>query len=508
MDDLERELLPEDREDAWATPGELAAALDPETVQTPALDLIDEFLVNLLDTPGGRGIITMPPQEGKTQRAVRRFCTWALKRNPNLRIVIASNEQQLARRSGRQVRDDVRQHPTQLGLTVRRDLSGQTEWGLAGYDGGVFSVGVGGGLIGRACDLMVIDDPIKNTDQADSKDYREKVWEWWTHVASTRLGKSAPVLVILTRWHDDDLAGRLLKGEDAHRWKLLHIPAQAIDTSQLPETDPMYGKPDVLGREPGEFLESSRGRTPEEWEQIKVSVGSRVWSALYQGRPTSATGAMFKRENWQTYDVPLWVRRPNGSRIVMGRFDAMLASWDMTFKDTKGTDLVVGQVWMRRGAEAFLLDQVRGRWDFVETCRQLRLFSAKWPQAVMKLVEDKANGSAVIAQLSRIVPGLIPEEPHGSKTSRAAAVSPLQESRGLWLPAPEIERDGEDHPYAWVGEFIEEHAVFPFGANDDQVDGTSQALTRLVLLPLQNDQIVRDSDLDEELDDFTIAPYA
>lgn len=507
MDDLERELLPEDRADAWSTPGELAKSLDPETVQTPALDLIDDFLVELLNTPGGRGIITMSPQEGKTERAVRRFVTWALKRNPNLRVVIGSNEQQLARRSGRQVRDDIRQHSSDLGLTVRRDLSGQTEWGLAGYKGGVFAVGVGGGLTGRPADLIVIDDPIKNSAQADSKDYRDNLWEWWTHVVLTRLAPGAQVLVILTRWHEDDLVGRLLKGEDAHRWNLLHIPAQAIDTTQLP-TDRMYGKPDPLGRQPGEYLESARGRTTEEWEQIKVSVGSRTWNALYQGRPTPLSGGMFKRENWNTYDVPLWTIRPSGSRWVMGHYDAILASWDMTFKDTKGTDLVVGQVWMRKGAEAFLLDQVRGRWDFVETCRQLRLFSAKWPQAVMKLVEDKANGSAVIAQLSRIVPGLIPEEPHGSKTARAAAVSPLQEARGIWIPAPEIERDGEDHPYAWVGEFVEEHAVFPFGANDDQVDGTSQALTRLVLLPLQEGGIVQDSDLDEDLDDFQIAPYA
>jgi predicted phage terminase large subunit-like protein len=180
----------------------------------------------------------------------------------------------------------------------------------------------------------------------------------------------------------------------------------------------------------------------------------------------------------------------------------------MTFKDTKGTDLVVGQVWLRRGADAFLLDQVRGRWDFVETCRQFRQFSAKWPQAVMKLVEDKANGPAVIAQLQHIVPGIIPEEPDGSKTARAAAATPLHEAGNLWLPAPELEAEETERPYAWVGDYIEEHAQFPFGAHDDQVDGTSQALKRLVLIPLWEGGIVTESDLDEELDSFSIAPYA
>lgn len=493
IDGLDREINPDNREDAWATPGALARALDPTTVQTPALDLIDQFIVDLLNTPGGRGIITMPPQEGKTERAVRRTCEFCLKRKPDTRIAIASNEQQLARRSGRTIRDDIRQHPQQMGLTIRRDLAGQTEWGLAGYKGGVFSVGIGGGLTGRAVDVLVIDDPIKNPEQAESADYRDKVWEWWQFVASTRLAPGAPVLLILTRWHQDDLAGRLLKAEDGHRWKVLRIPAQA-------DHDPDAGEVDPLGREPGEFLESARGRTSEEWEQIKVEKGSRAWAALYQGRPSPLTGGMFPRTVWQQYDRPLWTIRDDGSRVVTG-YDDMLASWDLTFKDTAGTDMVVGQVWMRRGADAYLLDQVRGRMDFVKTCAVFREFSARWPQALVKLVEDKANGPAVIASLSRIVPGIIPEEPHGSKSARASAVSPLAEAKNVWLPSPEIA--------PWVGEFIEEAAGFLAGAaHDDQVDAMSQGLTRLVLVPLLEDRLVTDSDLDDDLDDFSIAPYA
>lgn len=501
VDDLERELLPDEHAQQWTTPGKMAQHFDDRTVQTPALDLIDEFLVDLATTPDGRGILIMPPQEGKSQRGSRWFPTWMLKRNPDLRIAMTSAEHKLARRFGRQVRDTVREHSEPLGLTISSDLSGQAEWQLAGYDGGVYAVGIGGGLTGRPADVLVIDDPIKNRKQADSDDYRDMVWEWWTDVASTRLAPGAPVLLILTRWHHDDLAGRLLAAEDGHRWKVLRIPAQA-------DHDPEKGETDPLGREPGEFLESARGRTTEQWEAIKVNAGSRTWSAMYQGKPSPESGGMFPRDRWQQYDTPQWVVRDDGSRWVTS-YDEILASWDLTFKDTAGTDMVVGQVWMRRGADAFLLDQVRRRMDFPATCQAFRHLSAKWPQAVVKLVEDKANGPAVIASLNRTVPGIIPEEPDGSKTARAAAVSPLQESGNVWLPAPELERDeaAQESPYAWVGDYIEEHAAFPFGQHDDQVDGTSQALKRLVLVPLWDGSIVTDSDLDDELEGFQIAPY-
>src|SRR5205085_9399959 len=154
----------------------------------------------------------------------------------------------------------------------------------------------------------------------------------------------------------------------------------------------------------------------------------------------------------------------------------LLASWDMTFKDTQGTDFVVGQVWGRIGVDCYLLDQVRARMDFPATCQAVRQLNAVWPQLILNVVEDKANGPAVIASLRRYVPALVPEEPQGSKTARAAAVSPLVEGRNVYLPAPEIA--------PWIGDFIEEHAAFPTGAHDDQVDGTSQALNRLILQPL------------------------
>jgi predicted phage terminase large subunit-like protein len=132
---------------------------------------------------------------------------------------------------------------------------------------------------------------------------------------------------------------------------------------------------------------------------------------------------------------------------------------------------VTGGVWGKKGADKFLLDQVRGRWSFTETLQAFRLFVAKWPQASAKLVEDKANGPAIIDTLRREISGIIAVEPDGSKEARAAAVSPQVESGNVFLPAP--------FTSPWVQGYVEEHAAFPNGANDDQVDQTTQALRRL-----------------------------
>ncbi len=476
----------------WATPGQLARQLTPRTVDTPALDLIDQALVELLDTPDGRLIITMPPQEGKSTRAAKDFPIWALTQNPDLRIVTASYSQSLANRNGRAIRNTISTHP-ELGLRIAPDNGSVSEWQLAGHDGGVLSVGIGAGVTGRPADMLVIDDPIKDRKEADSEVFRDSRWDWWTDAASTRLAPGAPVVVILTRWHEDDLAGRLLAAPDGHLWRVLNIPAEA-------DHDPAAGETDALGREPGEFMVSARRRTTRQWEATKVRVGSRTWASLYQGRPSAAAGDILKREWWQYYTQPLHLVREDGTCVVNG-FDDLLISWDLTFKDTKASDYVVGQVWMRRGADAYLLDQVRDRMDFPRTLAEVGRLARRWPQAALKIIEDKANGPAVIASLRRKVPGIVPEEPQGSKVARASAVAPLIEAGNVWLPNVSFA--------PWVDQFVEECAAFPNATHDDVVDALSQGLNRLVLQPLLDDnQEFDEGDLDDELADFTIDPLA
>lgn len=454
----------------WETPGHLARAIEPTTVQTKALGLIDEYLVKVEAGEIDRLIINLPPQEGKSTRVTTIGPLWFLTRDPSRRIAIVSYAQDLADEFGRNIRNHISSNDgddgsLDLGLQVARDNGAARRWQLEGNKGGVRAVGIRGGLTGRPVDALFIDDPISNLEQANSKTYREQAWGFWQSVGITRLAPGAPVILVLTRWHADDLAGRLLAGEDASRWTVLNIPAEA-------------GDDDPLGRRPGDWLESARGRTHKQWEQIKVSVGPKVWQSLYQGNPTLDEGGVLPTE-WTHYDQPLWMVDSNGVHTVpgIGRDDhELVQSWDLTFKGEDTSDYVVGQVWLRVGNTAYLLDQVRRRMNFNETCEAIKAMSAKWPQAIAKFVEDKANGPAVMNALNGQIMGMIPIEPEGSKYARISAVSPLAWAGNVQLPSTRL--------CPWVETFLQEALSFPSGANDDQLDAFSQAVNRLLLMPL------------------------
>ncbi len=468
----------------WATPGAMAVATNPKTVQTPALDLIDEALVRAYNTPDSRLIISMAPQEGKSVRVANDFPVWALTQNHDLRIVTASYAQGLANRNGRAIRNRIQTNPA-LGLKIARDNGSVSEWTLEGHDGGVLSVGIGAGVTGRAADMMIIDDPIKDRKEADSKVFRDNVWDWWTDAASARLAPGAPVVLILTRWHQDDLAGRLIERDVEAGWEVINIPARADHRPEMGETDP-------LGREPGEYMISARGRTREQWQRREATAGSRTWASLYQGRPSPESGGVYPPpDKWERYSSPLWetVITEDGRTVCkvqgIGRDDhELVQSWDLAFKDKDSSDYVVGQVWLRVGVYAYLLDQVRERMNFTETVKAIKAMSAKWPQALAKFIEDKANGPAVINALSQTLPGLIPIEPEGSKYARASAIAPVVESGNVVLPTPEV--------LAGVDDLLEEAKNFPNSSHDDTVDAMSQAVNRLLLhqLPTEEDSYV------------------
>ena len=453
----------EQRQADWATPGDLAQHLDPRIRQTPALELIDATILECLNTPDGRLIISMPPQEGKSQRAAIATPVWQLHRDPDTRISVASYAQGLANRNGRAIRNAIVTHPD-LGMAIAADNGAVSEWTLAGHDGGVLSVGRGAGITGRPVDLLIIDDPLKDRAEADSETIRDTCWDWWTDALSARLAPGAPVVLILTRWHEFDLAGRLIADDAAAGWRVLNIPAQCEDAN----TDP-------LGRQPGEYMISTRGRSTAQWEQRKKTAGSRTWAALYQGRPSPAEGGIFKREWWQQYDTPQWLIRDDGSYWATG-FDEVLISADLTFKGTDHSDYVAVGVWARRNADAWLLDQICDRWDFVTTLKRFEALCAKWPQATLKLVEDKANGPALISMLGKRIPGIVPVTPEGGKEVRANAWAPLVEAGNVWIPSSRLA--------PWASDYIEQHAAFPNAAHDDMVDQSSQAVDRLILRPL------------------------
>ena len=470
----------------FASPLDMATALDPRTIRTPALDLINNKLVQAFNTPDSRLIISMPPQEGKSLLSSRRFPLWMLTQNPALRIAVASYESNIARRWGRAVRDDITHHSTRLGISVRDDLSAQHEWQLKDRDGGMFSAGVGGAMTGRAVDVLLIDDPVKNREQADSPTFRERNWEWWTDTAATRLSPGAPVIIVQTRWHEDDLAGRLIK-DDPDLWEVINIPAQATSTD------------DPLGREIGEFMISARGRTQKQWEARKKAVGPKTWAALFQGSPSPDEGGVFPRE-LPTYDKPLWVDRTDGSKHIpsMGRPDhELVMSWDLAFTGSDTSDYVVGQVWLRIGANVYLLDMFRGRVDFNRTLQAIRDMRARWPQCGAIFIEAAANGHAAINSLQRSVPGIIPVKPDGSKEVRADAVSPFFHAGNVHFPASAILPNVQD--------LRTEMLEFPNGGHDDTVDAMTQAINQLLLHPLTRGGGNLEDLFDD--DDWQISPY-
>jgi len=457
----------------WPSPGDLARALTPTTIQTPALDVVDDAIRWAYTTKAARLIVSLPPQEGKSERVTKTGSLWALIRDPQLRIGIVSYAQSLAEGFGRDIRNWVTTYngddgSLDLGLRIARDNGSARRWQLSGHRGGVICVGIGSGLTGRPLDALVIDDPFADRIQAASAYYRDRVWDWWRAVGSTRLAPGAPVIVILTRWHEDDLAGRLVAAEDGDRWRVVNIPA-------LADHDPAKGQTDPLGRQPGEWLQSARGRSVAEWEAIRIQAGVRVFTALYQGRPSPDAGNVWQRQWWRRYSVPLWSQHPTiPDAYRVDEYDEMVMSWDMAFKDTKSSDYVVGQVWCRRGANVYLLDQVHKRLSFTDTLVAFKALVARWPQATGKYVEDKANGTAIIDTLKSKIPGIVALSPTESKYARANAVAPVVEAGNVFLPEAEIALFDPE-------ELVTEAADFPNGAHDDQVDATSQALAQMLL---------------------------
>jgi len=409
-------------------------------------------------------MVFMPPRHGKSELVSRRLPAFILGRNPDANIIATSYGADLAARLNRDVQriidspeySEIFPDTRLFGTNVRTVAQGtwlrnSEIFEIVGHKGVYKSSGVGGAITGMGCNYGIIDDPYKNRQEASSKTVRETIWEWYTSTFYTRLEKNGQILITLTRWHEDDLAARLLKlaAEDpaADRWMVIAFPAVAEENGH--PSDP---------RRPGEALWPDRYPL-KELMTIKTIIGSYEWAALYQQRPSPDEGGILNRNWWKFYQQP------------PAQFDEVLQSWDMSFKETTSGSFVVGQVWGRKGADKYLLDQVRDRMDFPATVQAVRTLSAKWPQAWAKLVEDKANGPAVISTLKREISGLIAVEPQGSKEARAAAVSPDIEAGNVYLPDPSIA--------PWVHDFIEECAAFPNGANDDQVDAMTQVLNRL-----------------------------
>ena len=322
------------------------------------------------------------------------------------------------------------------------------------YRGSMRGAGVGGTFTGLGGNWVLIDDPIKNREDADSFAYREMLYKWYNSTIRTRLEKDASILITMTLWHEDDLVGRLtsLAKEDpnADQWVVVKLPA--IKDSNDLEDDP---------RQLGESLWPSK-YSAEEMIKTKASVGSREWSALYQQSPVTDGGNIVK-DNWLKF-----------YKEVPKKFDYMIQSWDFAVKDNANSDFTVGQVWGMIGVDKYLLHQIRGRFDFPTACQKVVDLTTLYPDARKKLIEAKANGPAIIQMLRTKISGLVEVEPRGDKVARMHAVSPEFESGHVYLPDKSI--------CPWIGDYLSELKSFPTGKNDDQVDSTTQAIDDLIKL--------------------------
>ena len=427
---------------------------------------LDLFLQDVVDGKSPRLMITMPPRHGKSELASRRFPAYALGRYPDMGIICASYSADLATRMNRDVQrviDDPAYRDIFPGTTIAgRAQAQQGSWlrnadyfEVVGRKGSFRSAGVGGGLTGFGSSIAIIDDALRNRQDADSPTVRQTVWDWYTSTLYTRLAPGGGIIVINTRWHEDDLSGRLLEAQakgEGDEWRVINFPAIA-------ETDEEH-------RKKGEALHPERYPL-EALERIKAAIGTRDWEALYQQHPVPDGGAIFKDE---------WLQRTWLPKDLPAKFDSVIMSWDLAFKSTDASDFVVGQLVGKHGADFYLLDQLRGRWSFTETMAQVKELAerarARFPRIAPRiLIEDKANGPAVIDALRHEVSGIIPVEPDGSKEARAHAVTALFEAGNVLLP---------DRSLApWVDEYRLELTRFPSGAHDDQVDATTQALRHL-----------------------------
>ena len=432
---------------------EFRKAVNPDMVvgwwQKEISKELEQFYYDMKAGKRPKLVVQSPPQHGKSSQIVD-FLAWLSGKEPNTKTIYASYSERLGVRANlklqrmydsktyKEIFPELKINTANVVTISNQTLRNREIIEYVGYQGFFRNTTVRGSVTGESLDLGVIDDPVKGRSEANSEVVRDSTWDWFTDDFFSRFADHAGLLIVLTRWHIDDIVGRMKdKFPDL---KTVSYPAIAVEDEKyrkagealFPELKPL----DFL-------LERKKLMPPSNWE------------ALYQQNPTLTEGNMIQRG---------WIRMYS---VHPHHYDEVIQSWDMTFKDSKGSDFVVGQVWGRLGSGFYLIDQVRDRMDFPTTIEAVRSLRARYPQTNAILVEAKANGQAVIDTLKSEIPGIIPIDPKESKEARLAAVSPLLMAGNVFLP---------EHMY-WVHDFIEELVGFPFAKHDDIVDALSQALT-------------------------------
>ena len=424
-------------EQAWSI-------LEPETPFLPNWHI--DYLVELLEavTAGQitRLLINLPPRYMKSLLVSVLWPTWEWIQAPQRRWIFASYAESLSSKHSIDRRTILQspwyQHRWGDRVRLASDQNLKHEF-MNTRRGHMIATSIGGSITGKGGSRIVVDDP-HNPLQAESDAQRESALGYFSRILSTRLDNKNDdaIVVVMQRLHERDLAALCLDLGFTH----VCLPAEAEVATRF--VFPRTGR--VYNRAPGDVLWPER-EGPAVLAKQKVALGAaayRDWFRFYDELPPVST----------------W-----------------LQSWDMTFKDSPSSDFVVGLQAARHGADIYLIDRKKGQWAFNETCRQVLDLYQRYPETGAILIEDAANGPAIINVLGRQVPGIIGVTPDGGKYARAQAASPTVEAGNVWLPNPRPH--GRLLPErAWVADFLHACCMFPTGAHDDDVDAFTQLLTR------------------------------
>ncbi len=431
------------------------------------LMLLNERLMDIAEGRINRLIVTMPPRHGKSEMCSKYFPAWFLNRFPDRRVILCSYGDDFAAEWGRKVRDLIRTHTDRLDIRINEQSKAADRWDLEGHKGGMKTAGVGGQITGRGAHLLIIDDPVKDAAEAASATIRDQKWDWWRTTARTRLEPGGAVIIIQTRWHEDDLTGRILRDQDENDpWTIINLPAFA-------EHD------DPMGRTPGTAL------CPERYDEnalaaIRQSVGTAAFTALYQQRPSPEGGGAFKRTDFRYWSPHAGEQKTyalhddDGTLLVGQRECWRFITMDLALTAKASSDWTVAAVWdVAPYLEPTRLILVHVHRERIEGAQHLDLVKQLWERWRPNFIgiEEAMQGSMTLAHSQR--QGILVRPlKHKSKDKafRAKDAELLVENHRVYFPKKAV----------WLADWEHELLLFPTGTHDDQVDTFSYAATQIL----------------------------
>ena len=449
-------------------------------------DTIQEFLETPTDKAMSILLLSVPPRHGKTHTVTETLPSWYLGSHPEGNVIICSYEGTFAESFSRRNRDKFNEYATQIfpEANPNKNVQGVALW-ETDKGGRCRAAGLKGGVTGFGAELFIIDDPIKNQEAAESETILAKIHNEMGPSVQSRIHPGGKLIVIQTRWVENDVIGYIEKNWDDYIWKSINLPCECEDA----ENDPLGREvgDSLMGKHLGDMNLPERIRNDNKWLKSKKQLvirgdGEHVWNALYQGHPSAQNGNLFKEPWWKPY------RRTDFS---FDMFDYACLSVDASFKKTDTSDMVAIGLWCVFHEDVYLWKLVNKRMGFVETLERIKRFCKEFPTIDELIIEDKANGSAIIDSLrySEGVPPIVAINPLGGKYSRAQAVSPFVSTGAVHIPTDfnvaeeaDIEWDGKEKNLTGFRKFVLQHCRFPFAKHDDMVDECTQALSRIIKL--------------------------